>query len=272
MYIDFGERGKQENKGSCSILVNYLEKENEGKEELKKRQFFSHTSDRVLAEDVVHKIDTNHKKFKRTEAKFYMLVISPSEKELMHIKCKDEALRDYTRAYMDSYAKNFNKGLKGDDLVYFAKIEEFRKDENTKIQKEGLNFHVHVIVSRMDREKRYSLSPWTNHINTKTGPITGGFYRNDSRQASQDIFDKMFSYNRSREEEFSFQNNARKERELQKKEAKKEKPIEIKSIPILNLQLLANLMFPATESIHDFDDEEQIRKKKRKQEQQRPGR
>ncbi|MCH7409932.1 DUF5712 family protein [Belliella sp. DSM 111904] len=268
MYIDFGDKKDQSNRGSCAEKVQYLEKENEGKSDSEKRCFFSQTMDHIEPIRVEAHIDSNHKKFKKTEAKFYMLIICPSQKELMHINCSEEKLKKYTRAYMDSYAKNFGRGLTGDDLVYYAKIEEDRVDKKTKQKKPGLNFHVHILVSRMDREKRYSLSPWTNHINTETGPIKGGFHRNVSRQQSQEIFDNLFGYQRGFEETFEYQNQVKKELNNDRIQRESQPKEQINPIPNVKLeqQLFFNILFPipSTEWIYEFDDQEQILKKKKK--------
>jgi len=267
MIIDFGKRVGEKNKGSCSKLVTYLEKENEEKEPDSKRYFFSHNREGINPDEVIKKIDCNHKKFKKHEAKYYMLVISPSQKELRHINSSEKSLMDYTRAYMDSYARNFNKGLTGEDLVYFAKIEEFRTDKKTGAKKSGLNWHVHVIVSRMDMEMRYSISPWTNHINTTKGPIKGGFYRNSSRQASERIFDRMFGYSRGMVETFDFQNETRKEREEKERKMRIEKS-SIASLPKVTFAAdeIFSLLLPNvnTEWIYDFDQEEIKRRRRRK--------
>lgn len=264
MYIDFGDKKDQSNRGSCAEKVQYLEKENEGKSEDEKRCFFSHILNDVPPSYVEKHIDSNQKKFKKHEVKFYMLIICPSEKELRSINCSEEKLRKYTRAYMDSYAKNFGRGLTGDDLVYYAKIEENRTNKQTKENKPGLNFHVHVLVSRMDKKKMYSLSPWTNHINTKDGPIQGGFHRNKSRQESQDIFDSMFGYQRDVNETFEFQNQAKKDKIKNESQPK----VKVEPIPSVNLeqQLFLDILFPipSTEWIYEFDDQEAIFKKKKK--------
>lgn len=268
MYIDFGDKKDQSNRGSCAEKVQYLEKENEGKSEDEKRHFFSQKLDHVEPSYVEAHIDSNHKKFKKHEAKFYMIIICPSEKELKHINCSEEKLKQYTRAYMDSYAKNFGRSLTGDDLVYYAKIEEDRTDKQTKEKKPGVNFHVHVLVSRMDKNKIYSLSPWTNHINTKDGPIKGGFYRNKSRQESQDIFDSMFGYQRDLHETFEFQNQAKKESNKNKIHGENHLKEKVNTIPSVKLeqQLFLDILFPlpSTEWVYEFDDQEQVVKKKKK--------
>jgi hypothetical protein len=127
------------NSGSCGDLVQYLEKENIGKELSEREMFFSHSEDIVFPEEVKQAIDNNKKGLKKTETKFYEMSISFSQKELQHIKStiqdpeqQKAAIQGYIRNVMNEYAKQFNRTidgrqLEGKDLVYFAKIEYSRR-------------------------------------------------------------------------------------------------------------------------------------------------
>ncbi|MEQ8687672.1 MAG: DUF5712 family protein [Imperialibacter sp.] len=206
MNIKVSSSEKGNNNGSCQQLVDYLNKENENKDFDTYRHFFSHKEDMVTRYEVQSAIDSNHRKLSKTDSKFFMLTISPSEDELKHIKCNEKALREYTREVMNAYAANFNKGLNGEDLVWFGKIEEHRVDKKTKIQKPGLHWHVHVIVSRRDKQQMYKLSPQSNHRNTTTGAVKGGFDRNVLRERSEEVFDNLFRYERAWKDSFLYQN------------------------------------------------------------------
>ena len=206
------------NKGSVQTLVVYLEKENKDKSAGEHELFFSHESDTVFPSDVINRIDNNKKKLGANDAKFYMLILSPSEKENEFLGNDPDKLKTYTREFMNAYAANFNKGIQGSDLVYFAKVEYNRYDENKEV-KDGNNLHVHIIVSRRDKNQYYKLSPMTNHQNTNSGPVKGGFCRKDLMIESEQIFDRTFNYNRSLEETWDYQFA---------KKHKKELPIEIK--------------------------------------------
>jgi hypothetical protein len=199
---------KAGNKGSVKTLVNYLEKENSDKSLIDSEYFFNHHRETIFPDEVVNFIDSNNRKLSSKDSKFFMLVISPSEAELAFINNDKEKLRLYTRQMMDAYAENFNKGLKGDDLLYYAKIEEYRYTSRFNKKKEikpGKNFHVHIIVSRRDKNQYYKLSPMTNHRNTNLGPVKGGFCRKDLMIESEQIFDKTFNYNRTIEETWNYQ-------------------------------------------------------------------
>ena len=209
------------NKGSVETLVIYLEKENKGKDKGDCEYFFNQDSDTIFPSDVVNRIDTNKKKLGANDAKFYMLILSPSEKENEFLGNDPGKLKAYTREFMNAYAANFNKeGLQGSDLVYFAKVEFNRYDINKEV-KDGNNLHVHIIVSRRDKNQFYKLSPMTNHQNTKSGPVKGGFCRKDLMIESEQIFDKKFNYNRTLEETWDYQFA---------KKHKKELPVEIKPV------------------------------------------
>lgn len=209
MNIKVSASEKGNNKGSCLALVEYLNKENEGKEFDGHRHFFTQGEDMVTRAEVQQAIDSNHRKLSKKDAKFYMITVSPSERELQHIKCSERALREYTRRVMNTYAENFKKGLAGEDLVWFAKIEEKRMDRRTKAQKPGLNWHVHVIVSRRDKQQRFKLSPQSNHRKTTNGPVRGGFDRNSFREGCEQAFDNQFHYQRLWKESFLFQNTVK---------------------------------------------------------------
>lgn len=281
MNVSFGSTvfgTKADNKGSCMKLAFYLEKENEGKGENEKRHFFSHSSDKVSVEEVIKSIDANKRKLGKKDSKYFLLNISPSQKELRFISKGQEEkfLMAYTRNLMNKYAENFRKGLQGEDLMYFAKFEENRYDKKTKEPKPGLNFHVHVIISRRDLQQRYKLSPETNHINSKKGVIKGGFNRNNFRQTSQELFDQMTGYSRKVEDSFNFQNEARKQRVADwlenKREAEAKDKEAVNKTPDFNTSspeapsMLWNLLLPTVDqdSFYEFDEEEMIRKKKKK--------
>lgn len=129
--------------------------------------FFNQFRDYVSAREVTFKIDNNKAKLSRTDAKFYVITVSPSEKELRCMgrtpqECA-EALRRYIRQdVMRNYAEGFGKGLKSDDVEYYAKIHFNRDGESDS------DMHAHIIVSRKDRSNTRKLSPKTNHTGRRT--------------------------------------------------------------------------------------------------------
>lgn len=212
MYISVGKGEKTANTGSCVALVSYLEKENKDAQE--KIYFFDQARDQVLAEEVTAKIDRNIEKLSKTDAKYFMVTISPSEKELRHIQNNTDELRGYARAVMEAYAAAFDRGITGTDLLYFGKIEHTRTftgaDQAVQLGlvavgslKPGLQTHAHIIVSRKDKTQRLKLSPETNH-RANRGNFQGGFDKVKFFMAAEKDFDQRFNYMRSPEERFSY--------------------------------------------------------------------
>jgi len=113
---------------SAADYVAYLEKENEGLEQENQEHFFNQTEDPISPDKVISEIDANTAKLKKTEPKFYSIVVSPSQRELKKIANDSEALKTYTRELMKVYAKSFyrEKPVTVDQIKYFAKIEHER--------------------------------------------------------------------------------------------------------------------------------------------------
>lgn len=248
------------NLGSCSLLATYLDKENRELDTLinknnsiseievfqkMKQGFFNHSESKISPIEVINAIDTNIKKLGKKDDKYFAPTISFSSKELQHIiffatgrediedvwkltpteivKYNDY-LKAYTKKVMDNYALNFNrenKGLKsGYDLVYYAKIEHFRKYKGMDKEvidglarngdyKPGLNSHAHIVVSRKDKTQRLKLKPIVNDRSTQR-TIGGntyqvGFDRMKWINKNEQVFDELFNYNRAPEEKFENQ-------------------------------------------------------------------
>lgn len=271
------------NTSSCVNLALYLEKENneldllqqktinrQKKMALENRKlfFFTHSKDNISTNEVISSIDKNIKRLGKKDAKYFAPTINFSPQELKHILSKittkkevknvwdlnekeytlfNDKIKEYTKNVMTNYAKNFNredKGLKtGSDLVYFGKIEHFRKFKGTDSEvlkktaktgdfKPGINSHVHIIVSRKDRTQRLKLTPTTKEKST-TRTIGGntyhvGFNRMNWINMNERSFDDFFKYKRPELEKFNNQyilkNGSPKEKAalLKKIEIKKE--------------------------------------------------
>lgn len=124
---------------SAHDFVAYLEKENEGKQVEDMEHFFNQYGEEISSTEVVHEIDNNTSKLKKTEPKFYSITVNPSAPELKHLKNDKEALKHYTREVMKDYAKAFNREINGrpitvDDIKYYAKIEHQRTYKGTDKQ------------------------------------------------------------------------------------------------------------------------------------------
>ena len=210
MHIDFAppSGGTYNNAGSSRQLASYLEHEDLERMEkgIYTDGFFNLTDDNIYKSKVIKDIDCNIGQLLKTDAKFFAIHVSPSEKELRAMgnteQDKAEAMKRYIReVFIPEYAKNFNKGLSEADIKFYGKIHFDRSRSDNE-----LNMHCHLIVSRKDQTNKKRLSPLTNHKNTKNGVIKGGFDRvNLFRQAEQG-FDKLFGYNRQLSESFEYAN------------------------------------------------------------------
>ena len=245
------------NNSSCVDLALYLEKENNELDRLqqkatsssknmaiekRKQFFFTHSKNNISTNEVISSIDSNIKRLGKKDAKYFAPTINFSSEELKHILSKitnkkeiehvwelnekeytlfNDKIKEYAREIMTNYAKNFNredKGLKtGNDLVYFGKIEHFRKFKGTDKEvlnetyktgdfKPGINSHVHLIVSRKDKTQKLKLTPTTKERST-TRTIGGntyhvGFDRMNWINMNEKSFDIFFQYKRPEREKF----------------------------------------------------------------------
>ncbi|QWX83576.1 hypothetical protein H0I23_14120 [Cellulophaga sp. HaHaR_3_176] len=245
------------NTSSCVDLALYLEKENNELDllqqkvisslekialEKRKQFFFTHSENNISTNEVISTIDNNIKRLGKKDAKYFAPTINFSPQELKHILSTitnkvdienvwalndneyisfNDKIKEYTKEIMSNYAKNFNradKGLKtGNDLVYFGKIEHFRKFKGTDEEvlnktykagdfKPGINSHVHLIVSRKDKTQRLKLTPTTKERST-TRSIGGntyhvGFDRMNWINMNEESFDNFFQYKRPEREKF----------------------------------------------------------------------
>jgi len=281
------------NIGSCSNLTLYLDKENQeldkminksntiseiGFLENRKQLFFNNERLDVSCVEVIDSIDGNIKKLGKKDSKYFAPTISFSQLELEHLvsmatkgkKIKDvwemntnqfnffnSLIREYSRLIMTNYAKNFNrqdKGLvTGDNLVYYGKIEHFRKfkgiDEEFKKGfvksgsfKPGLNTHVHIIVSRKDKSQRLKLTPTSKERLTDrkigTNSYRVGFDRMNWINMNEKTFDELFNYKRSLVEKFENQyilkNGSPKEKDDLLKQVKLQERLINKKVKIKN--------------------------------------
>jgi hypothetical protein len=160
------------NKGSAAQAVNYLKKE--AKDNGQQAAFFTNDKELIGAADVTQMLDSNVKGLRADDAKFYSLVISPSAEELAHIGNDDAKLRAYTREVMAAYAENFKlksgSKLGAESLVWAAVRHDERTHRGTDAavaegtsqanhRKEGLQTHIHVVVSARDAEQKITLNP-----------------------------------------------------------------------------------------------------------------
>lgn len=114
--IQGGGSGTYANTGSCTGVTTYLQ--HEDLERMKNgrevQPFFNNSRDYISAQEVTFKIDNNKAKLSRNDAKFYVITVSPSSRELEKMgkteKEQAEAMRKYVRDdVMQHYAEGFGK-------------------------------------------------------------------------------------------------------------------------------------------------------------------
>jgi len=250
MYIKIHNDKQYDNCGSCSALIDYLEKENEDLGLNDRRLYFNNEGDSYSPLNVQFNIDENKGRLGKNETKFYTLSINPSQNELKYIaniatlrkvdsisqftpselKAYEQEIKNYVNNVMEIYANNFYrvdsqtkelKNFTSKDLVYYCKIEHSRsygRDSNEVREglkkvgeaKEGLQTHVHVVVSRMDKEQKNKLSPLATAKNSSIKlngeNVQVGFYRKDFFQKCETAFDSQFHYKRSINQSFHHRN------------------------------------------------------------------
>lgn len=214
MHIDFAppSNGTYNNAGSSRQLANYLEHEDLERMEkgIYTEGFFNLTEDNIYKSKVIKDIDSNIGQLLKTDAKFYAIHISPSEKELQAMGSTEqeqaEAMKRYIReVFIPEYANNFNKELSATDIKFYGKIHFDRSRSDNE-----LNMHCHLIVSRKDQSNKKKLSSFSNHKNTKKGMVTGGFNRVNLFQQAEQEFDRLFGYKRKLAESFEYYNTIKK--------------------------------------------------------------
>ena len=227
MFINITDNKEAANKGSSGGLVHYLEKENRLYNNEEPEHWFNGQQIRVEPYEVIRSIDGNIRKLGKDEAKFFLLNISPSQKEIAFLKAQygkdgaNEQMKAFAIRVMDTYAQNFNRdGIQGNqDLVWFGKLENYRyyghNDPEVKQglkkrgdRKEGEQLHVQVIVSRKDATNSIKLSPMNNSRgkNVEHSKKMGQFDRVAFKQSGETLFDSLFSFDRQLKDTMAYAN------------------------------------------------------------------
>jgi hypothetical protein len=243
MFINITTSETGDNKGSSGSLVNYLEKENQMQIEngkgLELENWFTGTGNEIRRQEVRMKIDGNIAKLGRSDSKFFLINISPSQKELAHLyemygkKGTKEKLKEFAVKVMDEYAKNFKRpGINTHkDLLWYGKHENFRyykhtdkevKDGTRKTgeRKDGRQDHIQIIVSRKDITNRIKLSPQNTSRgkNKEHSAKLGEFNRTAFKQSGENLFDALFDFDRGLKDTLAYANMMQNGTVIQKKQ------------------------------------------------------
>jgi len=224
MHIKITDSETGNNKGGSGALVHYLDKEQRLLENLQPEQWFNGSSQNIPSNAVRRSLDNNIAKLSRDDAKFFLINISPSQKEITFLKEQygDDAkaqFKAYAEKVMDEYAKNFNRpGIESNrDLMWFAKLENHRyyshKDKEVQNgtkkrgeRKPGEQMHIQVIVSRKDITNKVKLSPMNKSRgkNVEHSRKLGQFDRALFINSGEKLFDQTFGFDRKLEETFEY--------------------------------------------------------------------
>ena len=231
MYINITDSETADNKGGSSGLVHYLDKENRTEVTKQPEYWFNQERTNILSDEVRPAIDHNIAKLSKVDAKFFLINISPSQKEIAYLKAQygeDGAkaqLKAYAATVMDEYARNFKRpGIEsGKDLLWFGKLENYRyyshKDPEVKQglkkrgeRKDGEQVHLQIIVSRKDITNKIKLSPMNKSkgSNTEHSKKMGQFDRSAFKASGERVFDEKFGFERGLTETFRYANTQKK--------------------------------------------------------------
>jgi len=232
--VNISASEKGDNRGSSAVLVHYLDKEDRRYTGQQRETWFNGIGKDHASYAVRAALDANVAKLCQRDAKFFLVNISPSQREIAFLldrfgdRGAREALQRYTIKLMDAYALNFRKEkiTSNQDLLWFGKVERHRyythRDSEVKeglaekgTPKPGLQLHVQVVVSRKDRSNTIRLSPMNNSRgrNSAHSAKMGQFDRSAFKQAGEMLFDELFGFQRSTKETFLEANRNHKLRE-----------------------------------------------------------
>lgn len=208
---------------------------------LEQENWFNGTGNEIRRQEVRMKIDSNIAKLARTDSKFFLINISPSQKELAHLYEKygkegtKEKLKEFAIKVMDEYAKNFKRpGINSHkDLLWYGKHENYRyykhpdkevKDGTRKTgeRKEGRQDHIQIIVSRKDITNRIKLSPQNTSKgkNKEHSAKLGEFNRTVFKQSGESLFDALFGFDRGLKDTLAYANTMQNGNVIQKTQMK----------------------------------------------------
>lgn len=227
MFINISDSKEAANKGSSGGLVHYLEKENRFDKKNEPEYWFNGRQVNIDPYEVMQKIDGNVAKLGKADAKFFLINISPSQKEIAFLREQygDDGVREQLKGFavrvMDAYAENFKReGINSsDDLVWFGKLEQYRyysyNDPEVRQgikkrgdRKEGEQMHIQVIVSRKDATNTIKLSPMNTSRgkNEEHSKKMGQFDRVAFKQSGEILFDSLFEFDRGLKDTMAYAN------------------------------------------------------------------
>jgi hypothetical protein len=231
MFINITDSETADNKGSSGALIHYLDKENRLNLDTIPEYWFNQDKVDILPYQAQLTLDYNVARLSRSDAKFFLVNISPSQKEIAWLKEQygnkgaEAELKTYAIKVMDEYAFNFKRpGIESSkDLLWYGKLEHYRyyshKDAEVRNgfkkrgdRKPGEQMHIQVIVSRKDITNRIKLSPMNKSRgkNTQHSKKVGQFDRSAFKQMGEKLFDQQYAFDRGLTETFQYANIQKK--------------------------------------------------------------
>lgn len=203
-----GKNGATNTKGSSRALAQYCEHEDDERSKLGKTVFPFATADGtpVTTEEVINKIDRNGVCLHKGEDRHYMITINPSASEVRAMGKDDQEIYENAKILMKYILDAYAEGFHNDAVSDRSDLEVFWKPHYTRGENGEDQFHIHVIVSRRAKGKGAKISPMTNHRDTQTGPVKGGFDRKAFFERGEKLFDQLFNYERKVAESFEYLN------------------------------------------------------------------
>jgi hypothetical protein len=126
----------------------------------------------------------------------------PYSKQIAHLK---NELRKVERGEISGNSRKIEMEIQ--KLVRDAPYRIRGQVIEPGMKKEGLQSHIHIIVSRKDASNTYSLSPGSKYkaseVEMHGKRVKRGFERDRFFQNSEKAFDKMFQYNRNYVESYA---------------------------------------------------------------------
>ncbi len=126
----------------------------------------------------------------------------PYSNQIAHLK---NELRKVERGEVPGNIRQIEKDIR--KLVRDAPYKIRGQVVEPGMKKEGLQSHIHIIVSRKDASNSYSLSPGSKYkaseVKMHGKIVKRGFERDRFIQNSEKAFDKMFQYNRNYVESYA---------------------------------------------------------------------
>ena len=126
----------------------------------------------------------------------------PYSKQIAHLK---NELRKVERGEIPGNIRKLENDIR--KLIKDAPYKIRGQMVELGMKKEGLQSHIHIIVSRKDASNTYSLSPGSKYkaseVEMHGKLVKRGFARDLFFQNSEKAFDKMFRYNRNYVESYA---------------------------------------------------------------------